>query len=51
MHREKPGELEEEMQEVNGGGEKSFDIFDSSEKMIVILRDRWWLQTTKQEGG
>ena len=29
---------------------EKFGILDSSEKTIVILGDRWWRQTAKQEG-
>ena len=42
--------LEEAMRKLDERGMKEFGRLESSEKMIVILRDRWWPQTAKQEG-
>ena len=37
------------MREVNGGGIKSFDSLDRREKTIIILGNRSWPQTAKQD--
>ena len=40
----------EGMRKIDECGMQKFGTLDSSEKAIAILRDRWWLQTAKQEG-
>ena len=41
----------EEMSKIDKCGMEKFGTLDSSNKTIAILRDRWWPQTVKQEGG
>ena len=38
------------MRKIDGCDMEKFGTLDSSEKTIVILGDRWWPRTTKQEG-
>ena len=40
----------EEMTTTDEWDTEKFGTLDSSEKTIVILGDRWWPRTTKQEG-
>ena len=49
MHKEERDALEE-MKKIDECGMEKFGTLDSSEKTIVILGDRWWPQTAKQEG-
>ena len=40
----------EEMREINECDTEKFGTLYSSDNMIVILGDRWWPQTARQEG-
>ena len=43
------GRIEEETREIDECGMEECDTLDSTKKTIVILGDRWWPQTGKQE--
>ena len=43
--------LEEEMRNLDECDMEEFGGQESSEKAIIILGDRWWPQTAKQEGN
>ena len=38
------------MREIEEYDMEEFDILNSSEKTIAILRDRWWPKAAKQDG-
>ena len=42
--------MSEEMGKIDECDMEKFGTLDSSEKMIVILGDRWWPQKAKQKG-
>ena len=50
LYKEERDVLEGEIRDLDKSGMESFDALDSREKTIDILGDRWWPQTTKQDG-
>ena len=48
--KEERDALEEEMRKSGVCDMEEFGRLESSEKTIVILEDRWWPQTAKQDG-
>ena len=42
--------LEEEMRKFDECDMEEFGRLESSENTIVVLEDRWWSQTAKQDG-
>ena len=50
MQMEERDAFEEHMREIDECHTEKFSTLDSREKTIAILGDRWWPQTTKQEG-
>ena len=51
LYKEERDVLEGEVRDLDRrSGMKSFDALDSREKTIVILGDKWWPQTAKQDG-
>ena len=50
IYKEERDMLQEEMRKVDVFDMEEFGRLESSEKTIVVLGDRWWPQTAKQDG-
>lgn len=51
LHKRGTGRVGGEMWEVNEGSMELFDTKDSSKRAEAVLGDKWWSQTTNQEGN
>lgn len=50
LHEGERDVLKEEIRDVNEGDMTLIDALDSTEKLIAIRGDRWWPQTSRQDG-